>query len=151
MNRLCPITLLTLPLPGDVRVKEKQRPACALGCFGESWHCMGQTMCLDLWGSAEVEEVWRSSGRLLDKAAGLALLTRIIPIGRLKSRHPLGLILMAKEGDRHLQGRRWEEEKLPPHLCHMKIPYQAGSHTWVGGGTPCISGGLPGKAGMTHS
>lgn len=33
----------------------------------------------------------------------------------------------------------------------MKFPYQAGSHTWVGEGTWCIPGGLPGKAGMSHS
>lgn len=62
---------------------------------------MGQT-CV-LWGSAEVEEAWRSSGILLEEAAGLALLTRITPVGRLKSKHPLALILLAKKGDRPLR------------------------------------------------
>lgn len=116
-------------------------PLAVLGNPATAWV---KPVCLDLWGSAEVEEVWRSPGRLLDEAAGLALLTRITHVERLKSRHPLALILMAKEGDRHLG-------ELPPHLWHMKIPYQGGSHTWAGGGTPCSPGGLPGKAGMSHS
>lgn len=63
---------------------------------------MGQTYMLGPVGRPEVEEVWRSSGRLLEEGAGLALLTRIIPVGRLKSKHSLALIFLAKEGGRHL-------------------------------------------------
>lgn len=46
-------------------------PLAVLGNPATAWV---KPVCLDLWGSAEVEEVWRSSGRLLDEAAGLALL-----------------------------------------------------------------------------
>lgn len=74
-------------------------PLAVLGSPATAWV---KPIRLDLWGPAEVGEVWRSSGRLLEEAAGLALLTRIIPVGGLKSKHLLALILLAKEGDRYL-------------------------------------------------